>query len=272
MSMTSSAFGRASNAEGPGGARLLGGMSVPERARMGDEAEGYTRINVAPSERVLSGIAGTAMVALGLKRGTFGGLALAVAGGFVLYRGVTGYCGLYDALNLDSAHEGHGVLRGMHKGVKVQHTLTINKPVAECFAFWRRLENLPRFMTHLKQVRELDHTRSHWEAKAPMGMSVSWEAEVINERPNELIAWKSVEGSQIDNAGSVRFRPATGGRGTEITVELNYEPPAGRLGRAVASLFGEEPEIQVREDLRGFKALMETGEVPTVEGQPSGRA
>jgi uncharacterized membrane protein len=250
-----------------------GARWVIDRARESDEEEGYTRINVAPSERVLSGVAGAALTAIGLRRGTLGGLAMSVFGGALLYRAATGYCGAYDMLGLDSAHEGHALFGGhdVHKGVKVQQTFTVNKSPGECYAFWRRFEFLPRFMAHLESVEVLDEKRSRWTARAPMGKTVSWEAEILEDRPSELISWKSVGDSEIDNAGSVRFKPAPGDRGTEVTVNLQYEPPAGRLGASIAWLFGEEPSIQVREDLRRFKQLMETGEIPTTAGQPSFR-
>jgi uncharacterized membrane protein len=222
----------------------------------------------------LCGVAGAAMIAGGLRRGTLGGLATAVAGGFFAYRAVTGYCGMYSVLGLDSAHEGHALFGGhrVHKGVWVKKTFTVNRSPEECYRFWHDFENLPRFMTHLKSVTPLGGRRSRWEARAPLGGTVAWEAEVIEDRPPELISWKSAGAADdVDTAGSVRFRPAPGSRGTEVTVTLQYEPPAGRLGAAVAWLTGEEPSVQVREDLRHFKELMEAGEVPTVEGQPSCR-
>jgi uncharacterized membrane protein len=240
---------------------------VVERAR---EAPGYAGVNVGALERAISAAVGVPLVAIGLKRGTFGGLAAALFGGALVYRAVTAYSPLYDALELDSAHEGHAITH-LHKGVKVQKTFTVNRSPAECYRFWRDFQNLPRFMTHLKSVSVVDETRSRWEVKAPLGGTIAWEAEIINERPGELIAWKSVGDSDIYTAGSVRFRPAPGGRGTELTVELNYEPPGGRVGRTIAWLLGEEPEHQVREDLRHFKQVMEAGEIPTVEGQPSCR-
>ena len=164
-----------------------------------------------------------------------------------------------------------GAGSSVHKGVKVQKSFTIQRSPEECYRFWHDFENLPRFMTHLQSVQKLGENRSRWTAKAPLGTNVSWDAEIINDKPNELIAWRSVEGADIDNAGSVRFRPGPHGRGTEVTVELNYEPPAGMIGATIAKLFGEEPEVQVREDLRRFKQILEAGEIPTIEGQTSGR-
>jgi uncharacterized membrane protein len=126
-------------------------------------------------------------------------------------------------------------------------------------------------MDHLESVRILDGKRSHWVAKAPLGTSVEWDAEIINEEANELIGWRSLEGADVPNAGSVRFRPAPGGRGTEVRVNLEYNPPTGKLGAAFAKLLGEEPERQVEEDLRRFKQWMEAGEIPTTAGQPKGK-
>jgi uncharacterized membrane protein len=157
-----------------------------------------------------------------------------------------------------------------HKGIKVVKTVTINRPANELYRFWRQFENLPIFMKHLESVTVLDNRLSHWVAKAPAGGKVEWDAEIINEKENELIAWQSREGADIPNAGSIRFKNAPIGRGTEVTVNLEYTPPAGRLGQIVAKLFGEEPENQVQDDLERFKAVAETGEIPRTDGQPSG--
>ena len=151
-------------------------------------------------------------------------------------------------------------------GVRVEYVTTIKKPIDEVYRFWRNFENFPRFMRHLESVRVSGDRHSHWRAKAPAGFTVEWDAEVVNERENEVIAWRSLPGADVRNSGSVRFEHAPGGRGTEVRVKLFYSPPAGALGKIVAQLFGEEPEQQIREDLRRFKQLMETGEVPLSEG------
>jgi uncharacterized membrane protein len=149
--------------------------------------------------------------------------------------------------------------------------MTINRSPQDLFNFWRNLENLPRFMRHLESVQNFGQ-RSHWVARGPLGVRVEWDAEIYRERPNEMIAWRSLEGADVDNTGSVHFTPAPVGRGTEVRVVLKYDPPAGKAGAAVAKLFGKAPEQQIREDLRRFKQLMEAGEVPTTEGQTSCRA
>jgi uncharacterized membrane protein len=156
--------------------------------------------------------------------------------------------------------------------VRVEEVVTINRSLDEVYGFWRNVSNFPQFMRHLKEVEVLDERRSRWTARAPAGMSVRWEAEIVEDREGERLAWRSVPGSQIENRGTVCFAPAPGARGTEVRVQLEYEPPAGRVGRVIAMLFGEEPEQQVREDLRRFKQLMETGEIPLSDGPSMWRA
>lgn len=158
------------------------------------------------------------------------------------------------------------------RAVRVEEVATINRNIHDVYEFWRQFENFPRFMRHLESVARLDGRRSRWRAKAPAGMTVEWEAETLEDREDEWIAWRSLPGSQVDNSGSVRFSRAPGARGTEVRVQLQYTPPAGALGRGVAWLFGEEPEIQVKDDLRRFKQLMETGEIPISEGPALWRA
>ena len=238
--------------------------------------------NLNSVERALSVAAGAALAAYGLKRKDWGGLAAGVAGGFLVERGVTGHCVAYDALGLTSVdeegdgaalpHKDEGGVTQQHggsgsvdaqKAKRVIQTFTIfGRMPGELYDYWRKLENLPRILQHLESVKELDNRRSHWVAKAPAGQTVEWNAEIINDIPGQLIAWRSERGASVPNAGAVTFREAPGGRGAEVKVELSYEPPLGKLGVAVAKLFGEEPSVQVREDLRRYKNLMEAGEIP----------
>ena len=227
-------------------------------------------VNVGQTERVASTIGGAALALYGLTRGSLGGVALALIGGSLVYRGTTGHCSMYQALGVDTAQNRAGVAG--NRGIKVEKSVLVNKSPEELYRFWHNFENLPRFMNHLESVQVRDDRRSHWVAKAPLGTTVEWDAEIINEKENELIAWRSLEGADVNNAGSVRFQPARGGRGTEVKISLEYDPPAGVVGAAIAKLFGEEPSQQVEEDLRRFKQLMETGTIPTTEGQPSGRS
>ncbi|HEX8458555.1 MAG TPA: SRPBCC family protein [Pyrinomonadaceae bacterium] len=241
----------------------------------GEAPQAFAReVNVGEIERWASAIGGGALAVYGLTRGTYGGVALALLGASLVYRGTTGHCYAYDALGVDTAKsEGDNPFVSVEggRGVKVEKSVTINQPAAELYRFWLNFENLPRFMNHLEEVRVTGDGRSHWVAKGPAGTSVEWDAESYNLKENELIAWRSLEGSQVANAGSVHFTEAPGGRGTEVRVVLKYDPPAGVLGSWVAKLFGEAPEQQIEEDLRRFKQLMEAGETATVTGQTSGR-
>jgi uncharacterized membrane protein len=244
-----------------------------------------SNVNVGPIERWLSVLAGAALVAYGLRKRAASGTSALVTGAGLLYRGATGRCNIYGALGINhapsvraSAGHGTGVRAdagsdtrqqlGGSAGIHVEEAVTVNRPVSELFRFWRNFENLPTFMNHLHLVAEREGGVSHWVAKGPGGMKVEWDARIINEIDNKLIGWQSLEGSTISTAGSVNFRETP--RGTEVRVHLQYNPPAGKLGAAIAWLFGEEPNLQVREDLRRFKQLMETGEIPTTKGQPAG--
>ncbi|HZB44266.1 MAG TPA: SRPBCC family protein [Pyrinomonadaceae bacterium] len=236
-----------------------------------------SKVNVGQKERWASAIGGGALALYGLTRGSLGGIALAILGGVLVQRGVSGHCNVYSAMGYDRAGEGEhrrsdkvSVAGG--RGVKVEKSVTINRPPEELYSFWRNFENLPRFMNHLESVRVTGGDRSHWVAKGPAGSTVEWDAEVYNEKENEMIAWRSLEGADVASAGSVHFTPAAAGRGTVVRVVLKYDPPGGVIGATVAKLFGENPEQQIDEDLRRFKQVMESGEIATTAGQPSGRA
>jgi uncharacterized membrane protein len=172
-----------------------------------------------------------------------------------------------------SAHRSSGqALTPRAQGVQVERVTTVSRPIEDVYQFWKNFENFPRFMRHPESVQVTGDRRSHWCATGPAGMRVEWDAETIRDDENEWIAWRSLEGSDVQNSGSVRFTPAPGARGTEVRVQLQYSPPGGALGRGVAWLFGEEPDQQVHEDLHRFKQLMETGEIPLSEGPGLWRA
>ncbi len=230
--------------------------------------------NVSEGERWVSLGSGSVMALFGLSRGNLGGFLLAALGGGLIYRGVSGNCTLYRALGINTARPEQkpgNVSVPDNRGVKVEHAVTINKPIEEVNRYWRDFENLPRFMKHLLSVTVYDDNRSHWVAKAPAGSKVEWDAEIIAERENEMIAWRSLENADINNAGSVHFSAAPTGRGTQVRVQLNYDPPAGKIGAALLKLTGEEPSTQVKDDLTLFKQIMEAGEIATTAGQPAGR-
>ncbi|HEY6199110.1 MAG TPA: SRPBCC family protein [Candidatus Binatia bacterium] len=161
---------------------------------------------------------------------------------------------------------------GRDGSIRTGKSVHVNRPPEEVYNFWKNYENFPRFMYHLESVKVTGDKRSHWVAKAPAGMTVEWDAETIQDIPNERIAWRSLEGSTVPNRGEVRFERAPGGRGTIVRVAVEYRPPAGPIGAAIAKLFGREPGQQIREDLRRLKQLIEAGEIITTEGQPAGRA
>ena len=154
--------------------------------------------------------------------------------------------------------------------ISVRAAVTIRRPRADVYAFWRDFENLPSFMIHLESVQPTGDRHSHWVATAPAGRIVEWDAEIVDERPDELIAWRSLAGSDVANEGAVRFVDAPREQGTEIHVELRYDAPAGTAGDLLAKLFGEQPEQQVKDDLRRAKQVLETGEVILSEGSPEG--
>lgn len=237
--------------------------------------DGSSDVNVGQTERWASALVGGGLAIYGLTRRNWGGVVLALVGGTLIYRGSTGHCYMYDALGVNTAGtESDNPLVSVpaNRGIKVEKSVAINKLPAELYSFWRNFENLPRFMNHLESVKTTGEGRSHWVAKAPAGKTVEWDAEIYNEKENELIAWRSLEGADVDNAGSVRFEPATGGRGTVVKVTLKYDPPGGVIGATIAKLFGEEPSQQIEEDLHRFKQVMEAGETATIEGQSSGRS
>ena len=161
---------------------------------------------------------------------------------------------------------------GKEDGGRVNKTIIINRSPQELYSYWRNFQNFPRFMDYLESVQITGERRSHWIAKGPAGKRVEWDAEITADEPNELIAWRSLEGSDVEHSGSVRFRPARGGRGTFLRVELEYRPPAGMVGVAVAKVFGRAPDQEIHESLLRLKQLMEAGEIITTDGQPAGRA
>jgi uncharacterized membrane protein len=221
--------------------------------------------NVGTFERWGSLATGSALIAYGLSRRSLPGAWAAAAGTTLIYRGATGHCPFYSSLGMTSASHGTDtrVALAGNRGINVHESIRIRKPADELYRFWRRVENLPQFMRYLDRVTDLGNGRSHWVAKGPAGATVEWDADVINQVENKLIAWRSLPDSQIVTAGSVRFEPVRDGRETQISVRLQYSPPAGKLGKVFAMLFGREPSRTIREDLRRFKQLLETGEIPT---------
>jgi uncharacterized membrane protein len=216
-------------------------------------------------ERWASLASASAVITYGVTRRTASGMCLAAAATPFVYRGVVGrWPGVR---NGRAAREvTRQALRG-ERGVRVGESIRLEKPLAEVYRFWRRFENLPRFMSHLEQVTDLGNGRSHWVAKGPVGLTVEWDAEIINEVPDKVIGWQSLPGGDVVTAGSVNFAPARGGRSTQVSVHLQYAPPAGRAGAWFAKLFGLEPSHTIREDLRRLKQVLEAGEIARSTGR-----
>lgn len=206
---------------------------------------------------------GTAMAVAGLARRSALGVLAASVGGVLIYRGLRG-----EWTGVDAGSP--GAVMPHERGIRVVKSVTIRKPAEELYRFWRELENLPRVMSHLESVQQIDGRRSHWKAKSVGGSSVEWDAEIVEEHEGRSIGWKTTDDAPVPHAGSVWFESAPGNRGTELTVHLRYDPPAGKLGRGLAILFHEEPGQQIAGDLQRFKQLIETGEIATIEGQSRG--
>lgn len=234
------------------------------------ELDRYTRnLNAVQVERMLSLVGGGALLSVGLARRSLATLPLALVGGGLVYHAVRG-----NRVSLPEEWDG---VKGMptstsvpnSRGICVEKSVVIDRSPEELYRFWRNLENLPQFTTHLKSITVLDDKHSHWVAEAPAGMKVEWDAEIINDVPNELIGWRSLPDSDIPNAGSVHFDKMGEGHGTLVRIELEYMPPGKQIGAALAKLSNTAPSQTIEQDLRRFKQLMETGQVTAGAQQPA---
>jgi len=219
--------------------------------------------NISDIEKLLSIAAGTGLGLYGLSRRRRAGWMLTALGGMLVRRGATGHCHVYEALGVNTAGTGDDTRRALRgaAGTLVEETIAINRPIEELYRFWRNLENLPHFMSHLESVERITDTLSRWRAKGPGGTTLEWNAEIINDVPNKVIGWRSIEGSDVVSAGSVNFEPAPGG-GTRLRVRMQYSPPGGKVGAALAKLLGSDAATEIREDLLRFKQQVEAGETP----------
>ncbi|HEX5070098.1 MAG TPA: SRPBCC family protein [Vicinamibacterales bacterium] len=225
--------------------------------------------NVNDWERVASIALGTGLLVWAARQRS--GRAVAVPlGTFLAARGGTGYCPVNHAIGRGRRRDDtRAALRG-RRGVKVEESITIARPPSEVYAVWNDVSNLPRFMPNIERVDEIGGDRTHWVACAPGGIHLEWDAVVLQRIPGELISWKSLPGSDVATAGSVRFESANG-HGTRVTVNLQYSGPGGKVSAALAKLIGRSPAGDTHEGLRRLKSLLEAGEVPTVIGQPHGK-
>jgi uncharacterized membrane protein len=217
------------------------------------EAESSTTsgANVGHKERLASVLAGSGLLTFGLLRRSRAGWALAGTGAALLYRGLRGQCAVYRALGIDRAG---GEDRRGNLGVKIERAVSVEEPVEKVYRFWRDFRNLPLIMANLESVSVLSPTRTHWVARGPAGTKVEWDAEIINDKPNELIAWRA-DGALVEHAGSVHFEPRPDGS-TLVRVSLQYDPPGGELTHMITTLFGEDPGSRIEADLTRLKEAM----------------
>lgn len=217
-------------------------------------------VSLRDAENWLAVGAGALLLVAGASRRSRVGACLAMSSAPLLYRGVTGRWPslVGDLMEPTDTRSALGGSRGVH----VRESVRLEMPLPEVYRFWRRLEHLPQFMSHLESVTETSDGRSHWIAKGPGGARVEWDAEIINEVENQTLGWRSLPESDVVTAGSVNFEAVRGGRTTQISVNLQYSPPAGKAGALIAWMFGREPSQTIREDLRRFKNLLEAGEIP----------
>jgi uncharacterized membrane protein len=226
-------------------------------------------VSLIDLERYLALGAGALLLMAGASRRSVPGTCLALSSLPLLYRGVTGrWPRVFDGAGVQAEPDSTQVALGGARGVHVRESIRLQVPVVEVYRFWRRLDNLPRFMTHLDSVTETSDSRSHWIAEGPGGLAVEWDAEIINEVENELLAWRSLPGSDVVTAGSVNFEGARDGRSTLVHVHMQYAPPAGKVGAFVASFFGGSPEQTIRENLQHFKHYLETGRPSSADVGP----
>jgi uncharacterized membrane protein len=222
-----------------------------------------TAISLAQIERAGSLAVATTLMLYGVSRRSTAGIGIAIAALPLIYFGALGQwpAALSRFGELKDGQDDTRARLSGERGVIVHEAVRLERPIAEVYQFWRRLEHLPRFMAYLSTVTESDDHRSHWVARGPGGVLVEWDAEIINEVENQVIGWQSLPGGDVTVAGSVNFDTVRGGQSTQVTVRLQYAPPAGRVGSFVSMLAGREPAQTVREDLRRLKQILEAGEL-----------
>jgi uncharacterized membrane protein len=224
------------------------------------EARVRAGTNISEPERWLSIAAGVGLATYGLtrRRGSTAWM-LAGFGALLVRRGMSGHCDAYELFGINTAGTGQDTRRalGGSAGVHVDESVIVNQPVELLYRFWHNLENLPQVMRHLDSVERVTDTISRWRAKGPANTTVEWNAEIINDVPNKLIGWQSLEGSDVVSAGSVHFEDLGSGKSTRVRVRLQYNPPGGKIGAAIVRLMGSDAATEIREDLRQFKQMVE---------------
>ena len=237
--------------------------------RISDAPTERSITNVGDIERAVSIVSGSALAVYGLQRRDLRGLALAGLGAMLFRRGASGHCNVYDALGVSTADDltGAAATVDARRAIKIERSVAIDRPPETLYSIWHNFERIPDYVREIESVRLLGEGRSHWVACAPGDKRIEWDAEIVNDLPNELIAWKTVGNPDIAHAGSVHFTRRSDGRGTDMRVVIDYEPPGGRLGMLVSKftrLFGQAPEARIVEDLQAFKRQVEAGKAATI--------
>ena len=226
-------------------------------------------VNVGPVQRGASVVAGGTLLALGLRRRTLRGTLVALAGADLLYRGATGYCHALAALGIGTANRDSG--RGARAdAVEIQRSITVQRSRDEVYRRWRDPQSQRRLWTHFAEITDSTDESAHWRVHAPLGRTLEWETRIAEERASALIRWEST-GGDLPNEGTVEFRDAPGELGTEITLRVRFDPPAGVLGGATTRLLDDPPKLVLAKTLRRFKSLVESGEIPSTDSNPSAR-
>lgn len=248
------------------------------RLRSGGAERDSSGTNLNDSERLLSLLGGGILVAGGLKRGGLTGMAAAALGGALAERGGAGHCHVYGALGIDTSRDGGGraslgqrVAEGAHREIDLEAVVTVGRPAAELYEFWRDPSNLPRFMTAVSSVEPQSEGVAEWTIEPRVGPGISFRAVVTDDRPNERIAWRSEDTAVVRHTGEVDFEEMPAGRGTAVRMRLHFQPSGGAIGAKIAGLFDGAVETRLRSDLGRFKQLIETGEIATTDGQPAAR-
>lgn len=241
----------------------LGGASAAGTAIPADLAAGD---DVGRGTRIVSAVVGGALLVFGVRRRTLPGTFAALVGGWLLHRSVPGRSPLPDAFDDDGDESEAAPVE-----TEVERTITVGKPADELYEMWRDPEQLSRVMGHFADVSPVDGDRLHWTASGPFGRDMEWKTRFVESRSGEFLRWESLEDAAVANEGSIRLASAPADQGTEVTLRLRFDPPGGRLGHAAMEFAGFVPAVLAKKALHRFKSLAETGEIPTLEGNPSAR-
>jgi uncharacterized membrane protein len=262
----------------PSGSNQMAGRSSGNRQAHGASGGGILdklgfvgTQNVSETERLVTGIGGAVLALSGLRRGGISGLLRIAAGGALLARASTGHCPMYESMGDDQQEQRLARQHGWEHAAVTRESIIINRPREQLFAFWRDFSNLSKVMTHVERVDVIDSRRSRWLMQLPLGKELQWNSTVTEERQNERIAWSADDNADVRNSGWVEFRDAGGGRGTEVIVQLAYEPPGGEIGNVLAKLWPQSPGALLKRDLKEFKEKVESGRIEMQAGSASSR-